>query len=419
MKVMIIGSGGREHALAYALARSSAVTQVIAVPGNPGIAREDKCSCLTASSYEDMADHAVKESVDLTVIGPEVPLVEGIGDLFRERGLTVFGPGRAEAELEGSKKFAKAFMEEYGVATAGYLSFDEIRDARSYVESTGGPMVVKASGLCAGKGVTICDGPTDAMGALKEFMEDQIFQDAGCTVIIEDLLTGPEVSILAIYDGNEIHPLVSAMDHKRIGEGNTGANTGGMGSIAPAPFYTREVEADFTENILKPTLNGLKERGFRDPACIFFGLMLTPGGVKLLEYNMRFGDPETQVVLTLLESDLFKVFMKACRGELKAEDLTFSEDTALCFIGAAPGYPGKYQKGIELTFPAVDGVKVYFAGVTEEEGKLLSSGGRIFGAAAKGELKETRRILKDYMEKFGDRIVWRRDIGAAGISSVD
>lgn len=412
MKVMVIGSGGREHALAHALASSPKVTEVIAVPGNPGIAREDKCRCLAIPSYGAMADYAEEEGIHLTVIGPEVPLVEGLADEFRARGLTVFGPGRAEAELEGSKKFAKAFMAEYGVATAGYRSFEKIGEARSYVTATGGPMVVKASGLCAGKGVTICEGAGDAMGALKEFMEDQIFQDAGCTVIIEDYLTGPEVSILAIYDGNEIHPLVSAMDHKRIGEGNTGANTGGMGSIAPAPFYTEEVAEDFTEHILKPTLKGLKDRGFRDPACIFFGLMLTKEGVKLLEYNMRFGDPETQSVLTLMESDLFEVFLKACSGTLQSEDLIFSGDTALCVIGAAPGYPGSYQKGIELDFPASDRVKVFFAGVTEEHGRLFSSGGRIFGATARGELGETRRILTEYMERFGDRIVWRRDIGA-------
>lgn len=416
MKVMVIGSGGREHALAHALAKSSRVTEVVAVPGNPGIAKENKCSCLPLESYQAMADYAEGAGVALTVIGPEGPLVEGLADLFRERGLTVFGPGKAEAQLEGSKSFAKAFMAEYGVATAGYHSFDDIGDARKHVEGIGGPMVVKASGLCAGKGVTLCDGTADAMGALKDLMEDQIFQDAGCTVIIEDLLTGPEVSILAIYDGKEIHPMVSAMDHKRIGEGNTGANTGGMGSIAPAPFYTSEATADFTENILKPTLNGLKNRGFKDPACIFFGLMLTPEGVKLLEYNMRFGDPETQVVLTLLESDLFEVFMKACHGELKDEDLRFSEETALCVIGAAPGYPGKYQQGIELAFPDKAGIKVYYAGVTEKDDKVCSSGGRIFGATAKGEFKEIHRSLQDYLEAFGDRIIWRRDIGEAALT---
>lgn len=415
MKVMIIGSGGREHALAHFLAKSEKVSQVICVPGSPGISEEPKCHSLELPSYEAMAVHAAKEGMDLVVIGPEGPLVEGLANRFREAGLLVFGPGKKEAELEGSKKFSKAFMTEYGVATAGYHCFDNIREASAHVAEVGGPMVIKASGLCQGKGVWVCEEPQEALTALKDLMEDHIFQEAGSTVIIEEYLTGPEVSILALYDGKDIHPMVSAMDHKRIGEGNTGANTGGMGSIAPAPYYTDEVRQDFMVNILKPTLKGLKDQNFQDPACIFFGLMLTEDGVKLLEYNMRFGDPETQSVLTLLESDLFEVLHKGASGNLKPEDLKFSKDTALCIIGAAPGYPGPFNKGIELTFPEVSGVKVFYAGIKKENGRFLSSGGRIFGATAKGKPKETKELLHRYMERFGDEIIWRRDIGTIAL----
>lgn len=412
MKAMIIGSGGREHALAAVMARSLQVEEVVAVPGNPGIAREPKCRCVDLADYEAMAEYALAQGIDLTVVGPEVPLVDGICDLFRARGLTVFGPGREEAQLEGSKKFSKEFMRQYGIATAGFASFEELQAAEEHIRGCAGPLVVKASGLCAGKGVTLCQDEAEARATLKSFMTDRIFQEAGCTVVIEDLLQGPEVSVLAIYDGNAIYPLVSAMDHKRIGEGDTGPNTGGMGTIAPAPYYTAEAEADFQKNILEPTLRGLKDRGFRDPACIFFGLMLTEDGAKLLEYNMRFGDPETQSVLALMESDLFLALLKACQGTLTQEDLKFSDETAMCLIGAAPGYPGSYEKNIPLQFPADQRVKVYFAGVREEDGQFLSTGGRIFGATAKGERRETRKILHAYMENFRESgILWRRDIG--------
>ncbi len=412
MKVLILGSGGREHAIAFKLAQSPLVDEVIAVPGNPGIAHEAKCLCISLPDYPAMAEFAKKEKVDLTVVGPEVPLVEGVCDLFRKEGLTIFGPGSAEAELEGSKKFAKEFMQQYGVATAGYESFTELEKAAEYVRGREYPLVVKASGLCAGKGVTICKTQREALEALKEFMADHVFQEAGSTVVIEEFLTGPEVSVLAIYDGNNIYPMVSAMDHKRIGEGDTGPNTGGMGTIAPAPYFTQDARADFNRNILKPTLEGLKDRGFNDPACIFFGLMVTPGGVKLLEYNMRFGDPETQSVLTLLKSDLFLIFAKACQGSLIEADLRFSEETALCIIGAAKGYPGSYTKGIELNFPEENGIKIFIAGAKEENGRLISSGGRIFGAVSKGPRKETQARLMNYMENFRDQpIVWRKDIG--------
>lgn len=412
MKIMLIGSGGREHALAWKLAQSDLVEEVVAIPGNPGIAREPKCRCLELSEHAAMAEFATAYGIDLTVVGPEGPLVEGIADLFRSRGLAIFGPGQAEAQLEGSKDFAKRFMMKHGAATARYQSFTDSVQAKDYVRTQSFPLVVKASGLCAGKGVIICQNEAQALEALAELMENHCFQEAGSTVVIEEFLTGPEVSILSLYDGENIHILGSAMDHKRAFDGDLGPNTGGMGTIAPAPFFSPAAQADFLENILKPTERGLKASGMKDPACIFFGLMLTPDGVKLLEYNMRFGDPETQSVLMVLESDLAQILDKAVHGQLTPADIQIADETALCVIGAAQGYPGVYAKGIPLKFNPSPDIKVFLAGATEQDGELRSSGGRIFGACARGSREEARSRIMDFLEQFRDQpIFWRRDIG--------
>lgn len=414
MKIMIIGGGGREHALAWKLAQSNKVKEVVVVPGNPGIAREDKCRCLALASYEAMAEFALNEGIDLTVVGPEAPLVAGVADLFRERGLAVFGPGAREAKLEGSKQYSKQFMDDFGVATAQYQCFDELEPALRYIKDHPYPLVVKASGICAGKGVTICLNQKQAEVALKNLMVQNIFEEAGQTVVIEECLVGPEVSVLSIFDGQTIHPMVSSMDHKRAFEGDQGPNTGGMGTVAPSPFFSEEARQDFIDNILVPTERGLKKRGMTDPACIFFGLMLTPDGAKLLEYNMRFGDPETQSVLTLLESDLALILKDAVNGHLKKESMRFSDDTALCIIAAAQGYPGDYVKNIPLNFPNKTGVKPFLAGVCEENGVMKSSGGRIFGVAAKGTQEEARQLILDYLAYYKDQpIFWRKDIGVS------
>ena len=412
MKIMIIGGGGREHALAWKLAESKEVEEVVVVPGNPGIAQEDKCRCIHLDSYAAMIEFAETEAMDLTVIGPEAPLVDGLADLFRNKGLAVFGPGVDEATLEGSKQYSKQFMDEFGVATAKYQCFDELDPALNYIKNHSYPLVVKASGICAGKGVTICLNQEQAEVALKDLMVQHVFEAAGQTVVIEECLVGPEVSVLSIFDGKRIHPMISSMDHKRAFEGDQGPNTGGMGTVAPAPFFTEEARQDFIENILKPTERGLKERGMTDPACIFFGLMLTSDGAKLLEYNMRFGDPETQSVLTLLESDFALILKDAVAGNLKADSMTFSKDTALCIIAAAEGYPGEYVKDIPLSFPTQANVKPFLAGVREESGQMKSCGGRIFGATAKGNPVETRQLILDYLDQFKDQpIFWRKDIG--------
>ncbi len=416
MKIMIIGGGGREHALAWKLAQSDHVEEIIAVPGNPGIAREPKCRCVGLADYDAMADFAKEQNIDLTVVGPEAPLVDGIADRFRSLGLAVFGPGSQEAQLEGSKQFSKAFMEEFGVATARFQSFDELGGALEYIRHHPYPLVVKASGICAGKGVTICLDQAQAEAALQDLMVRSIFQTAGQTVVIEECLTGPEVSVLAIYDGETIHPMISAMDHKRAHDGDEGPNTGGMGTIAPAPAFHDAARQDFFSNILEPTREGLKARGMTDPACIFFGLMLTPDGARLLEYNMRFGDPETQSVLSLLESDLALILRDAARGRLEPSAMQFSDETALCIIGAAQGYPGSYVRDIPLVLPEEPGIKVFLAGAREQSGELFSAGGRIFGATATGEIHTVRQRLLAYMDHFKDQpIFWRSDIGAQAI----
>lgn len=409
MKIALIGSGGREHALAFKMSQSPLVEEILVMPGNPAIAKEAKCRCLPLPA--DAAAFCKEQGVDLTVVGPEDPLVAGIANQFRKEGLVIFGPGKDMARLEGSKEFAKEFMNRYGVATAKHQSFHEAQAALEYLENQTFPLVVKASGLCAGKGVIICDSKAEARAAIKALMEDQKFKDAGSTVVIEDFLEGKEVSILALYDGRRITPLISAMDHKRIGEGDTGENTGGMGTVAPAPHYTQAAQADFLENIMTPTLQGLQAEGFLDPACIFFGLMITSQGVKLLEYNLRFGDPETQSVLSLLSSDLVDHFLKACQGNLEPDMVTFHQESAMTWIGASQGYPGPYKKDIPLNLGQAEGIKLFYAGVKEEAGQLLSSGGRIFGATAKGPLQEIRQKLYDYMSKLPEEIYWRQDLG--------
>lgn len=413
MKFLIVGSGGREHALAWKIAQSPQVETVFVAPGNPMIAREDKCQCISAKGFHELCQFAKDQDVDLTIVGPEDPLAEGIADVFRQENLPIFGPGKFQAQLEGSKEFAKEFMARHGVATANYESFDDFYQALAHVKERSLPLVVKASGLCAGKGVVICQTRQEAEEALSELMAKKKFNEAGSTVVIEDYLEGREVSILALYDGKVIIPMVSSMDHKTIGEGNQGPNTGGMGTLAPAPYYSKEAMASFEQDILIPTQRGLQKEGMTDPACIFFGLMIVQGKAKLLEYNLRFGDPETQVVLSLLKSDLADHFKAACEGQLKPADLLFKEESALCWIGAAKGYPGPYQKGILLNFPENPRIKIFGAGVKEEAGQLKSSGGRIFGAVATGAPLEIRSLLKEYMTTFPEEIIHRKDIGYA------
>lgn len=421
MKTVVVGSGGREHALACALVKSREVEEVTVIPGNPGMALDEGIRTCDIPE-EELASFCKENSVDLVVIGPEDPLCRGLGDELRKKGIRVFGPDAAFAQLEGSKAFAKDFMKKYGVATASYEVFQDYNSALSYIERQEFPLVIKASGLAAGKGVIICNDLYEGRNALISIMVDKEFQESGSTVVVEEYLEGRETSILSIYDGTTIFPLISSMDHKKIGENETGPNTGGMGAIAPSPYFTEEVSEDFRKNILEPTLKGLKAEGFSNSACIFFGLMITEKGVRLLEYNLRFGDPETQVVTSLLEGDLYEILFRAEEGALKGEgiltndDLMFSQDTAITFVLAAKGYPGKYEKNLELDMEKDPELKIFYAGVKKDDkGRLRSSGGRILAVTGRGR-KEDKKAIQDriigYLEKNRPQdTVFRRDIG--------
>lgn len=413
MNILVIGGGGREHALAHFCALSPVSDRVMVSPGNPGIAIEKKCVSVKCDEKE-LPELAVREKIDLAIIGPEAYLADGLADRLREKGIRVFGPGKAEAILESSKSYAKDFMKKYSVATASYEVFTDYEKAADYIRSQKTyPQVIKASGLCAGKGVIIAQNEDEALTALKDIMLDKVFSDQGDTVVIEEFLKGKETSILSLYDGKKIICLPSAMDHKKIFEGEKGPNTGGMGTISPSPYLTEEVKEDFRKNILEPTLKGLKEEGFTDPACIFFGLIITDKGVKLLEYNMRFGDPETQVVLTMLDDDILKLLYDASEGNLKETEPKIKDGVSICVVGAAPGYPGKYEKGITLDLPDTENIKVFHAGTGVKDGKLVSTGGRIFGATVRSDKKEDcQKEIGEYFRKYVDqRIQFRKDIG--------
>lgn len=413
MKILVIGTGGREHAIIWKLTQSENVEVVYTNSNNPGILGEKKVQMAEVKSIPEMIAFAKANDVTFTVVGPENPLMDGIGNSFREAGLRIFAPDIDEANLEGSKEFAKEFMKEYGVAHSHSESFHYFDEAKEYLKKVSYPTVIKASGLCAGKGVIICKDLEEANIALREMMLDKIFSEAGSSVVIEDYMTGKEISILSIYDGKNIFPMISSMDHKKIGEGETGLNTGGMGTIAPSPYFNDSVKMDFIKNILEPTLKGLKARNFTTPACIFFGLMLTENGVKCMEYNMRFGDPETQSVLYLLKSDLAEIFSKAIDGILSETDFSFEDKTAVTVVGAAEGYPKTYKKNIPLNFKENKDLKVFIAGAYNKDGKIYSNGGRIFNVTSAAETKEkAREIIYKYMDEINNPdIYFRRDIG--------
>lgn len=414
MNILVMGSGGREHALSYYLSKSASVENIYIYPGNPGINKEDKCITVSNISSDELVSFAKSNNIELVVIGPEQDLMDGWGDKFRAEGINVFGPGVKEAMLEGSKSFSKAFMKKYGVSTASYEVFTDAVSAVHYLDMQNTyPIVIKASGLCAGKGVIIAESREEAVDAIKSIMDDKIFKSAGDTIVIEEYLKGKETSILSVYDGDNIYPMTSAMDHKKIFEGEKGPNTGGMGTISPSPYFDEAAERDFINNILNPTLKGLKNENMNDPACIFFGLMLTDKGVKLLEYNMRFGDPETQVVLSRLKGDLAEILNSASMGKANSQELTFTDSVSLCVIGAAPGYPGKIEKGIPIKLADEEGVKIFYAGVGGSDENMVSTGGRIFGVTSAGEDKiSVREKILDYFKRNVPKAIqYRKDIG--------
>lgn len=419
MKVLIVGSGGREHAIAFACAKSPKVDKIYCAPGNAGIAQIAECVPIGAMEFDKLVDFAKSNAIDLTVIGMDDPLVGGIVDVFEKEGLRVFGPRKNAAILEGSKAFSKELMRKYNIPTAAYETFTSADDACRYLETADYPIVLKADGLALGKGVIICNTKDEAMAGVKTLMTDKQFGDAGNTIVIEEFMTGREVSVLSFVDGNTIKIMSSAQDHKRAKDGDQGLNTGGMGNFSPSPFYTPEVDKFCKEHIYQATVDAMKAEGRPFKGVIFFGLMLTPKGPKVLEYNARFGDPEAQVVLPRMRNDIIDVFEACIDGTLDKIDLQFEDNACVCVVLASDGYPVAYEKGKLITgFENFDGKDDYFcfhAGTKLTDEGIVTNGGRVLGITALGkDLKEARAKAYEATEwiQFENKYM-RHDIGKA------
>lgn len=421
MKVLIVGSGGREHAIAWKVAQSPKVDKIYCAPGNAGIAEYAECVNITAMEFDKLVAFAKEKEIDLTVIGMDDPLVGGVVDAFEAEGLRVFGPRKNAAILEGSKAFSKDLMKKYHIPTAAYETFSDPEAAEKYLETAKFPIVLKADGLALGKGVLICNTLEEAKEGVKTIMLDKKFGSAGNEMVIEEFMTGREVSVLSFVDGKTIKTMSSAQDHKRAGDGDTGLNTGGMGNFSPSPFYTKEVDGFCKKYIYQPTVDAMKAEGRPFKGVIFFGLMLTPDGPKVLEYNARFGDPEAQVVLPRLENDIVDVFEACIDGTLDQVDLKFDNDRAtVCVILASDGYPVEYKKGFPIEglekFKGKDDYYVFHSGTKfNENGQIVTNGGRVLGVTATGkDLKEARKKAYEATEwiSFENKYM-RHDIGKA------
>ena len=417
MKVLIVGSGGREHAIAYCVAKSTKADKIYCTPGNAGIAEYAECAPIGAMEFDKIVAFAKEKEVDLVIVGMDDPLVGGLVDELEAVGIRAFGPRKNAAILEGSKAFSKDLMKKYNIPTAAYENFTDPDKALAYLETAKFPIVLKADGLALGKGVLICNDLEEAKDGVKTIMLDKKFGTAGNEMVIEEFMTGREVSVLSFVDGNTIKTMTSAQDHKRAGDGDTGLNTGGMGTIAPSPYYTKEIAETCMETIFLPTVKAMNAEGRTFKGCLYFGLMLTPRGPHVVEYNCRFGDPETQVVLPLLNSDLLTI-MKACHdGTLKDVDVVWSEEACACVVEASGGYPVKYEKGFEIhgldENGQHDGVIVYHAGTKKENGKFYTNGGRVLGITAKGAtLQDALDKAYEAVKEIGfDKMHYRTDIG--------
>ena len=420
MKVLVIGGGGREHAICWKLSKSPKVDELYCAPGNAGIAEVAKCVDIGVMDFEKMADFAKKEAFDLVVVGPDDPLAGGIVDVLEEKGLRVFGPRKNAAILEGSKAFSKDLMKKYGIPTAAYETFDTPEAALKYLETAPVPIVLKADGLALGKGVLICNTREEAKEGVKTLMLDKQFGHAGDRIVVEQFMTGREVSVLSFVDGKTIKIMTSAQDHKRAKDGDQGLNTGGMGTFSPSPFYTPEVDEFCKKHIYQATVDAMKAEGREFKGIIFFGLMLTADGPKVLEYNARFGDPETQVVLPRMKNDIVDVFEACVDGTLDQIDLQFEDNAAVCVVLASDGYPEHYEKGKKITglenFKDKDGYYVFHAGSKfDAEGNILTNGGRVLGVTATGkDLKEARANAYKATEWVNSENKYmRHDIGHA------
>ena len=419
MKVLIVGGGGREHAIAWKVAESPLVDKVYCAPGNAGIEEVAECVPIGAMEFDKLVAFAKEKAIDLTVIGMDDPLVGGIVDAFEAEGLRVFGPRKNAAIIEGSKAFSKDLMKKYGIPTAAYENFTDPQAALDYLETAKMPIVLKADGLALGKGVLICQNLEEARAGVKEIMEDKKFGSAGNQMVVEEFMTGREVSVLCFCDGTNIVPMTSAQDHKRAKDGDQGLNTGGMGTFSPSPFYTEEVNAFCMEHIFKPTMAAMKAEGRDFVGILFVGLMLTEDGPKVLEYNARFGDPETQVVLPRMKTDLVEMFEACIDGKLAEKHLEFEDNAAVCVVLASDGYPVSYEKGYPITgfekFHADEGYCCFHAGTKRNEKGIVTNGGRVLGVTAKGTtLKEARANAYKATEwiEFDNKYM-RHDIGKA------
>ena len=393
MKIMVVGGGGREHAIIKKLKENKTVEKIYALPGNGGIAADAECVNIGARDIKAITEFAVENKIDYAVVAPDDPLVLGAVDSLEAAGIPCFGPKANAAIIEGSKIFSKNLMKKYGIPTAAYEVFDNKEDALKYLEGCDYPTVIKADGLALGKGVIIAQTKQEAVDAVHSMMEDKVFGESGSRIVVEEFLTGPEVSVLSFTDGNVVKPMVSSMDHKRALDNDEGLNTGGMGTVAPNPYYTADVAKECMEKIFLPTINAMKAEGREFRGCLYFGLMITEKGPKVIEYNCRFGDPETQVVLPLLESDLLTVMQAVTNGTLADTEVKFSNDSACCVILASKGYPVKYESGFEIVLPETDDGIIYVTGAKKNGVKLLSAGGRVLGVTA------TAPTLKEALDK--------------------
>ncbi len=419
MKIMVVGGGGREHAIIKKLKENKSIEKIYALPGNGGIAADAECVNIGATDIAGIVDFAKNNDIDFAVVAPDDPLVLGAVDALNEIGIKCFGPNKNAAIIEGSKVFSKNLMKKYGIPTAEYEVFSDMDKALEYLETAPIPTVIKADGLALGKGVIIANTREEAKDAVKSMMEDKVFGESGSNVVIEEFLTGPEVSVLSFTDGKVVVPMVSSMDHKRAKDNDEGLNTGGMVTVAPNPYYTDAVAAECMEKIFIPTMNAMNAEGRTFKGCLYFGLMITPNGTKVIEYNCRFGDPETQVVLPLLETDLFEIFEAVADERLSEINVKFKDENACCVIMASDGYPSKYEKGYEITVDDDMNGELFVAGAVLKDGKLLTNGGRVLGVTCTAPtLKEA--IEKSYCEvnkvHFGNAY-YRKDIGARALKA--
>ncbi|MDD6736468.1 MAG: phosphoribosylamine--glycine ligase [Clostridiales bacterium] len=420
MRILVVGGGGREHAIIKKIKENKDVEKIFALPGNGGIARDAECVDIGAKEIDKIADFAETEHIDYAVVAPDDPLVLGCVDALEKKGIPCFGPSAGAAIIEGSKVFSKNLMKKYGIPTAEYEVFQNADDALKYLETAPVPTVIKADGLALGKGVIIAETREEARNAVIEIMKNKKFGKSGDSIVIEEFLTGPEVSVLSFTDGKTLIPMVSSMDHKRIGDNDTGLNTGGMGTVAPNPYYTEEIAAECMEKIFMPTIRAMKAEGRTFKGCLYFGLMLTEKGPKVIEYNCRFGDPETQVVLPLLKSDLLTVMQAVTEERLADIKVEFEDKCACCVIMASGGYPEAYEKGYEITIPDNLEDSVFVAGAKLRDGRLVTDGGRVLGVTAvSATLEDAINSAYGKVEKIDFKNSYSRsDIGARALEAI-